>query len=134
MFLKLQCFSNWFIRFPLINFYCSETLLSESKNKGQSRNYKKFDNKLFRNDLLNEFYQKTFQPNILIRLRLQLSIYLTDMHHYKKNMLEVTTLVNKNLMKAILIKSKLLNKFRQGRTISSHAAYKKQRNIHVKLL
>ena len=56
------------------------------------------------------------------------------MHHYKKNMLDVTTLVNKNLMKAILIKSKLLNKFRQGRTISSHAAYKKQRNIHVKLL
>ena len=67
MFLKLQCFSNWFIRFPLINFYCSENLFSESKNKGhQIKNYEKFDNNLFRNDLLNEFYQKTLKPNILI--------------------------------------------------------------------
>ena len=31
-------------------------------------------------------------------------------------------------------RSRLLNKFRQGRTISSHIPYKKQRNICVKLL
>ena len=33
-----------------------------------------------------------------------------------------------------MTRSKLLNKFRQERTISSHVAYKKQRNICVKLL
>ena len=32
-----------------------------------------------------------------------------------------------------MTRSKLLNKFRQKRTISSNAAYKKQRNIRVKL-
>ena len=37
--------------------------------------------------------------------------------------------VNKDLKKAIMTRSRLLNKFRQERTISSHAAYKKQRNI-----
>ena len=44
------------------------------------------------------------------------------------------TFVNKNLRKAIMTRSRLLNKFRQDRTISSHVAYKKQRNISVKLL
>ena len=33
-----------------------------------------------------------------------------------------------------MVRSRLLNKFRQDRTISSHVAYKKQRNICVKLL
>ena len=33
-----------------------------------------------------------------------------------------------------MTRSRLLNKFRQDRTISSHVAYKKQRNISVKLL
>ena len=42
--------------------------------------------------------------------------------------------VNKNLRKAIMTRSRLLNKFRQDRTISSHVTYKKQRNICVKLL
>ena len=43
-------------------------------------------------------------------------------------------MVNKNLKKAIMKRSRLLTKFRQGRTISSHIPYKKQRNICVKLL
>ena len=43
-------------------------------------------------------------------------------------------MVNKNLKKAIMKRSRLLNKFRQGRTISSHIPYKKQRNICVELL
>ena len=33
-----------------------------------------------------------------------------------------------------MTRSRLLNKFRQDKTISSHVAYKKQRNICVKLL
>ena len=36
------------------------------------------------------------------------------------------TIVNKNLRNAIMTRSRLLNKFRQDRTISSHVAYKKQ--------
>ena len=42
--------------------------------------------------------------------------------------------VNKNLRKAIMTRSRLLNKFRQERTILSHVAYKKHQNICVKLL
>ena len=42
--------------------------------------------------------------------------------------------VNKNLRKAIIIRSILLNKFRQERTISPNVAYKKQRNMFFKLL
>ena len=44
------------------------------------RSYKKIDSNLFRNDLLNELLSKTFKPNILVHLRLLLSLYLTDMH------------------------------------------------------
>ena len=38
------------------------------------------------------------------------------------------------MRKAIITTSRLLSKFRQERTISSYVAYKKQRNICVKLL
>ena len=42
--------------------------------------------------------------------------------------------VNKNLRKTIMRRSKLLNTFRQDRTILSHVAYKTQLNICVQLL
>ena len=35
------------------------------------------------------------------------------------------TFVNKDLRKAIMTRSRLVNKFRQDRTISSHVVYKK---------
>ena len=94
------------------------------------RNYKKFYNK---NDLLNELLSKNVQHLDSFKATAQ---YIFDRHaplrekHIRCNQ---AAFVNKNLRKAIITSSRLLNKFRQDRTISSHVAYKKQRNICVKL-
>ena len=61
-----SCFWHWVIRFPEINFPCSESFQKQKPNiKYCIEAKKKFHNSLFRNDLLNGYYQKTFKPNIL---------------------------------------------------------------------
>ena len=63
--------------------------------------------------------------------------YILDRHaplkekHVRCNQV---TFVNKDLRNAIMTRTRLLNNFEQDRTISSHVAYEKQRNICVKLL
>ena len=99
------------------------------------RNYKKVDNNLFRNNLLNKLLSKNVQTKHLGSFKAT-AHYIFDTYvplkekHVRCNQ---ATFVNKNLKKAIMTSSRLLNKFRQDRTISLHAAYKKQRNICVKL-
>ena len=94
------------------------------------------DNSLVRNDLLNKLLSKSVQTkhynsfkttaqNIFDRYALLKEKYV------RRNQ---AAFVNKNLRKAIMTRSKLLNKFRQKRTISSHAVYKKPRNIYAKSL
>ena len=100
------------------------------------RNYKKSDNKQFRNDLLNELLSKNVQIKHLDSFK-STAQYIFDRHaplKAKQVRCNQATFVNKDLRKAIMTRSRLLNRFRQDRTMSSHVAYKKQRNICVKLL
>ena len=91
---------------------------------------------MFRNDFLNELLSKNVQTKDLDSFKATAQ-YIFDKHvrlkekHVRCNQ---AAFVNKNLRKAIMVRSRLLNKFRQERTILSHLAYKKQRNICVKLL
>ena len=92
------------------------------------RSYKRFDNNLFRNDLLNELLLKNVQTEHLDSFKAT-AHYIFDRHaplkekHVRCNQ---AALADKNLRKAIMIRSR---EFRQERTISSHGAYKKQRKI-----
>ena len=92
------------------------------------RSYKKFDNNLFGNDLLKELLSKNVQTKHLVSFKATAQ-YIFDRHaplkekHVRCNQ---AAFVNKNLRKASMTRSRLLNKFRQERTIPSHVAYKKQ--------
>ena len=68
-------------------------------------------------------------------IRLLAAQYIFDRHALLKEnhvRCNLAVFVNKNLRKAIRTSSRLLNRFRQERTISSHAAYKKHQNTCVK--
>ena len=93
------------------------------------RNYKKIANNLFRNDLLNKLLSKNVQTKH-VDLFKDTAQYILDRHApLKENHVRCNqaAFVNKNLRNAIMTRSRLLNKFWQDRTISSHVAYKKQR-------
>ena len=77
MFLKL----GWLSDFHKLPFAVLKGYFQKQKPKViKYRNYKKFVDNLFRNDLLNKSLSKTFKPNVLIHLSLLFSIYLKDMH------------------------------------------------------
>ena len=100
------------------------------------RNYKEFDNNRFGNDLLNELLSKNIHTKHLNSFKATAQYIFDGQAPLKEKHLRCNqaTFVNKNLRKTIMTRSRLLNKFRQDRTISSHVAYKNQRNICVKLL
>ena len=90
-------------------------------------NYKIIDNNLFRNNLLNKLLSKNVQTRHLDSFEANAQ-YLFDIHEPSKEKhvrCKQVAFVNKNLRKVIMARSRLLNKFRQERTKSSHAAYKK---------
>ena len=86
------------------------------------RNHKKFNNNLFRNDLLNELLSKNVQTKHPDSFK-PTTQYIFDRHaplkekHVRCNH---ATFANKDLRNAIMTRSRLLNKFRQDRTRSSH--------------
>ena len=75
---------------------------------------------LFRNDLLNELLSKNVQTKHFDLFKATAQ-YIFDRHaplkekHVRFNQ---ATFVNKTLRKAIMTRSRLLNKFRQDRTIT----------------
>ena len=134
---KTQMFLKLGYRFPWTNFHCSENLFSETKTKSnQTLKLQKFDKNLFRNDLLSELLWKNVQTKHLDSFKATAQ-NVFDRHaplkekHVRCNQ---AAFVNKNLRKAIMTRSRWFNKFRHEGTRSSHVAYKKQRNVCVKLL
>ena len=140
---RLKCFQNSNVfetglsDFHKLTFTVLKAYFQRQKPKViKYRNHKRIDNSLFRNDLLNELLSKNVQTKHLDSFKATAQ-YIFDKHaplkekHVRCNQ---ATFANKNLKKVIMTRSRLLNKFRQDRTISSHVAYKKQRSICVKLL
>ena len=100
------------------------------------KNFKKFNYNLFRNDLLKELLSKNVQTKHLNSFKATAQ-NIFDKHaplkekHVRCNQ---ATFVYQNLRKVIMTRSRLLNKSRQDRTVSSQVANKKEQNICVKLL
>ena len=137
MFSNSHVFETGLFDFHKLTFTVLKHYFQKQKPKViKYRNYKKIDNKQFRNDLLNELLSKNVQIKHLDSFE-STAQYVFDRHaplKEKQVRCNQATFVNKDLRKAIMTRSRLLNRFRHDRTIPSHVAYKKQRNICVKLL
>ena len=100
------------------------------------RNYKKFDNQTFRNELLFEICKKGFQ-NIISAEFEHLFIMILDKYAPMKTKYlraKNSPFMNKELTKAIMVRSRLKNESLKLKTIEAREAYKKQRNFCVFLL
>ena len=100
------------------------------------RNYKNFTNEMFRNDLLQELRKLDF-PNVeCCDFEGKLLVTLNRHAPPKKRYLRANNapFMNKTLAKAIMVRSRLRNKYLKLKTCESRDAYKKQRNLCVTLL
>ena len=100
------------------------------------RNYKHFDNDRFRNDLLIEFMKKGF---LNLKCKKVETIFLKTFEAHepmRKRYIRANNspFMNKELCKAIMVRSRLHNKFLKSKTEDSKMAYNKQRNWCVSLL
>ena len=100
------------------------------------RDFKNFDNTSFRDDLLRELSNGDLQPNDFDRFKF-LVINVLNSHapmkekHVRCNQ---SPFMNKEIRKAIMTRTRLLNIFRRNKSDLNRTAYKKQRNYCVNLL
>ena len=99
------------------------------------RNYKRFNNEIFRNELLCELSKKGFQA---ISCKDFEFLFITTLNKHAPMKMKYirannSPFMNKDLSKAIMVRSRLRNKFINLRTKESNDAYKKQRNYCVSL-
>ena len=100
------------------------------------RNYKLFNNELFRNDLLMEFSVLGYQ-NVSCKDFESIFLHVLNIHvPQKKKYIRANNapFMTKDLCKAIMVRSRLRNKYLKTKTIESRNIYKKQRNYCVTLL
>ena len=100
------------------------------------RNYKKFDNLNFRNELLYRISEIGFQ-NVDSACFENIFLTTLDMHApLKTKYLRANNspFMTKDLSKAIMVRSRLKNKSLKLKTLEAREQYKKQRNLCVSLL
>ena len=100
------------------------------------RNYKRFNNDKFRNDLLHEFSKKDFRGISCEKFQF---LFMTTLNKHAPMKIRYirannSPFMNSDLSKAIMVRSRLRNKFLKLKTNESREAYKKQRNYCVSLL
>ena len=91
------------------------------------RNYKLFNNELFRNDLLKEFSVLGFQ-NVSCKDFESIFLHILNIHApQKKKYIRANNapFMTKDLCKAIMVRSRLRNKYLKTKTIESRNMYKK---------
>ena len=100
------------------------------------RNYKRFNNENFRNDLLQELAKRDYQNIECIDFEEIFMMILNKHAPLKKRYIRANNspFMNSMLCKAIMVRSKLRNIYLKSKTIDSREAYKKQRNYCVSLL
>ena len=99
------------------------------------RNYKLFNNELFRNDLLKEFSVLGYQ-NVSCKDFETIFLHILNIHApQKKKYIRANNapFMTKDLCKAIMVRFRLRNKYLKTKTIESRNMYKKQRNYCVTL-
>ena len=99
------------------------------------RNYKRFNNENFRNDLLHELSKKGFRDISCEEFEFLFIMTLNKHAPMKMKYIRANNspFMNNDLSKAIMVRSRLRNKFLNLRTKESSDAYKKQINYCVSL-
>ena len=102
----------------------------------QYRYYKNFTNKHFRRDLLWELSFQNVQPNEFDKFKFIASKLLNSHAPLKEKYIRFNQVVfmNKELHKAIMTQTCLLNKLRKFNCPENQLAYKRQGNYCIKLL
>ena len=99
------------------------------------RDYKHFDNNEFRDEVIRKLSSNDIKFDDLARFNISKIILEKKTplkeRHIRYNQAEF---INKNLQKAIMNRSRLLNRYRKEKTEATRSAYKRQRNFCVKLL
>ena len=102
------------------------------------RDYKSFENKLFREELLSELSNSTLEENANGLEEFTEMCQKTLNHHApaKQKFVRGNHLpfINKTLSKAIMHRNKFRNKYLRNKTDENKGRYKKQRNYCVSLL
>ena len=138
-----QCFQNSGVyETGLSDFHLMTYTVLKAKFKKQKprvtkyRNFKNFDNKKFRRDISEELSFKKNQNNDFYTFTVKIKKVLDKHAPLKEKHVRYNQgpFMSKTLRKAIMNRSRLLNKFRREKSESSKLAYKKQRNYCVKLL
>ena len=100
------------------------------------RNYKRFNNDKFRNDLLYEFSKRGFRDISCEEFQF---LFMTTLNKHVPMKIKYirahnSPFMNNDLSKAIMVRSRLRNKFLKLKTNESREAYITQRNYCVSLL
>ena len=110
--------------------------LKQSPEMLYYRNYKYFDNDLFRNDLFNEQSKQGFRNIECKKFQENFLLILNKYAPMKNRYLRANNapFMTNTLCKAIMVRSTLRNKYLKLKTKESQEAYKKQRNLRVSIL
>ena len=100
------------------------------------RDYKTYDKNRFQEQLLHQFEKKSPEERKLENLQKICLSVLNNFAPKKRKTIRANhaPFVNKKLQQAIMVRSKLRNKFLKTRSVSDRKAYNRQRNACVKLL
>ena len=100
------------------------------------RNYKNFNNEKFRNNLLQELSKIGFSDISCEHFERTFLNVLNIHAPIKKRYVRanISPFMSKSIHKAIMVRSKLRNKFLKLKTTESRDAYKKQRNLCVSMI
>ena len=100
------------------------------------RDYKYFDNNNFRDELIRELSSNNIQSDDLTRFTNISKMILEKKAPWKERYVRYNQakFMNKILQKAIMNRSRLLNRYRKEKTEATKSAYKRQRIFCVKLL
>ena len=102
----------------------------------QYRDFNHFDNTSFRADLLQELSLKNVRPGEFEKFK-YISSKVLNIHDPVKEKhvtCNKSSFMSKQLRKAIMTRTRLLNKYRKYNSAENLFAYKRQRNLCVKLL
>ena len=100
------------------------------------RNYKKFDEHRFRNDLHTEIYTNSENNTNYEEIKTKIMKQINKSAPMKKKFIRANNspFMNKKLHKAIMTRSRYKNRYNKNPTTENEMKYKKQRNICVNLL
>ena len=138
-----KCFQNFGVYesgisdFHKLTFTVLKTYFQKAKPRIiKYRDYKHFDNNDVRDELIRELSSNNIQSDDLARFTNISKMILEKKAPLKERYVRYNQakFMNKILQKAIMNRSRLLNRYRKEKTEATRSAYKRQRNFCVKLL